>query len=148
MLQTLQPFPDQCLVRRTARKGKRSFANCSWARMIADGIAGSAHAASTALDPWRGAKARKHGVQDRRQRPMVQLQRLITLAEDHDDPVTAGLITGRSAFHEKAAWKLRATAQGPSGKWLGKRATRPWRFPSFRLVRHAASVSVEEKNIA
>ena len=36
---------------------------------------------------------------------------LIDLAEKHKDPVTVDLITGRSAFHEKAAWMLRATAK-------------------------------------
>jgi starvation-inducible DNA-binding protein len=36
---------------------------------------------------------------------------LIVLADEQSDPVTADLITGRSAFHEKAAWMLRATAR-------------------------------------
>ena len=36
---------------------------------------------------------------------------LIDLAEQHKDPVTVDLITGRCAFHEKAAWMLRATAK-------------------------------------
>lgn len=36
---------------------------------------------------------------------------LIDLAEKHHDPVTVDLITGRCAFHEKAAWMLRATAK-------------------------------------
>ncbi len=35
---------------------------------------------------------------------------LIELAEEHRDPVTADLATARSAFHEQAAWMLRATA--------------------------------------
>jgi len=39
-----------------------------------------------------------------------RLHALIKLAEDHNDPVTADLATARSAFHEKAAWMLRATA--------------------------------------
>lgn len=38
------------------------------------------------------------------------LHDLITLAEDHNDPVTADLATQKSAFHEKAAWMLRAMA--------------------------------------
>ncbi|MHC0052746.1 Dps family protein [Actibacterium sp. D379-3] len=38
------------------------------------------------------------------------LHSLIKMAEDHDDPVTADMATARSAFHEKAAWMLRATA--------------------------------------
>lgn len=40
-----------------------------------------------------------------------RMHRLIALADDHSDPVTADLVTGRSAFHEKAAWMLRATAR-------------------------------------
>lgn len=39
-----------------------------------------------------------------------RLHALIELAESHKDPVTADLATERSAFHEKAAWMLRATA--------------------------------------
>lgn len=37
---------------------------------------------------------------------------LFKLAEDNADPVTADLATRRSAFHEQAAWMLRATAKG------------------------------------
>lgn len=40
-----------------------------------------------------------------------RLHDVIKLAEDSDDPVTADLITARSAFHEKAAWMLRASAK-------------------------------------
>ncbi|MFZ1727383.1 MAG: DNA starvation/stationary phase protection protein [Albidovulum sp.] len=40
-----------------------------------------------------------------------RMHSLIELAEKHKDPVTADMITGRSAFHEKAAWMLRATAK-------------------------------------
>jgi starvation-inducible DNA-binding protein len=36
---------------------------------------------------------------------------LIELAEERKDPVTADLATARSAFHEQAAWMLRATAK-------------------------------------
>lgn len=36
---------------------------------------------------------------------------LIEKAEDAKDPVTADLLTARSAFHEKAAWMLRATTK-------------------------------------
>ena len=36
------------------------------------------------------------------------MHELVSLAEEHDDPVTADLATVRSAFHEKAAWMLRA----------------------------------------
>ena len=37
-----------------------------------------------------------------------RLHDLIALAAEHDDPVTEDLATARSAFHEKAAWMLRA----------------------------------------
>ncbi|WP_112323567.1 Dps family protein [Oceanibium sediminis] len=37
-----------------------------------------------------------------------RLHALIELAETHKDGVTADLATARSAFHEKAAWMLRA----------------------------------------
>ncbi|MFN3936679.1 MAG: Dps family protein [Gemmobacter sp.] len=40
-----------------------------------------------------------------------RLHGLIDLAGDHGDPVTEDLATARSAFHEKAAWMLRATAK-------------------------------------
>ncbi|MFC4667947.1 Dps family protein [Seohaeicola nanhaiensis] len=40
-----------------------------------------------------------------------RMHSLIELADEHNDPVTADLITARSAFHEKAAWMLRATAK-------------------------------------
>jgi starvation-inducible DNA-binding protein len=40
-----------------------------------------------------------------------RMHALIELAEKHKDPVTADMVTGRSAFHEKAAWVLRATAK-------------------------------------
>lgn len=36
---------------------------------------------------------------------------LFKLAEENSDPVTADLATRRSAFHEQAAWMLRATAK-------------------------------------
>lgn len=45
------------------------------------------------------------------ERVAKRMRDLITLAEDNADPVTADLITGRSAFHEKAAWMLRATSK-------------------------------------
>lgn len=41
----------------------------------------------------------------------ADLHDLITLAEDHEDAVTADLATARSAFHEKSAWMLRAIAK-------------------------------------
>ena len=37
-----------------------------------------------------------------------RLHKLIETAEDSSDPVTADLATARAAFHEKAAWMLRA----------------------------------------
>lgn len=40
-----------------------------------------------------------------------RMHRLIALADENSDPVTADLVTGRSAFHEKAAWMLRSTAR-------------------------------------
>ena len=40
-----------------------------------------------------------------------RMHKVITLAEVHEDPVTADLMTARSAFHEQAAWMLRATAK-------------------------------------
>lgn len=38
-----------------------------------------------------------------------RLHALIRLSESQNDPVTADMATARSAFHEKAAWMLRAT---------------------------------------
>ncbi|WP_305969590.1 MULTISPECIES: Dps family protein [unclassified Mameliella] len=40
-----------------------------------------------------------------------RLHALIALADTHRDPVTEDLATARSAFHEKAAWMLRALAK-------------------------------------
>lgn len=40
-----------------------------------------------------------------------RFHKLIETATKNDDPVTADLATSRSAFHEKAAWMLRATAK-------------------------------------
>lgn len=40
-----------------------------------------------------------------------RMHKVISSAEDGNDPVTADLLTGRCAFHEKAAWMLRATAK-------------------------------------
>lgn len=39
-----------------------------------------------------------------------RMRALVETAEAADDPVTADLATERTAFHEKAAWMLRATA--------------------------------------
>ena len=40
-----------------------------------------------------------------------RLHDAISLADEHEDPVTADMLTARSAFHEQAAWMLRATAK-------------------------------------
>ncbi|WP_411891008.1 Dps family protein [Yoonia sp. SDW83-1] len=41
-----------------------------------------------------------------------RLHALIEIAEEHNDPVTEDMATARSAFHEQAAWMLKAiTAQ-------------------------------------
>lgn len=40
-----------------------------------------------------------------------RLHDLIDLVGEHSDPVTEDLATGRSAFHEQAAWMLRATGK-------------------------------------
>ena len=40
-----------------------------------------------------------------------RMHKVIETAEKAGDPVTADLLTGRCAFHEKAAWMLRATAK-------------------------------------
>lgn len=40
-----------------------------------------------------------------------RLRGAIEVAEQGNDPVTADLLTARCAFHEKAAWMLRATAK-------------------------------------
>lgn len=40
-----------------------------------------------------------------------RMHAIIEKAEEAKDPVTADLLTGRCAFHEKAAWMLRATAK-------------------------------------
>lgn len=45
------------------------------------------------------------------ERVASRFKAVIKLADESDDPVTADLITARSAFHEKAAWMLRATAK-------------------------------------
>ncbi len=45
---------------------------------------------------------------DDHERVAHRLHGLIKVAGDHGDDVTADLATARSAFHEKAAWMLRA----------------------------------------
>lgn len=41
-----------------------------------------------------------------------RLHAVIKLAGENNDPVTEDLATARSAFHEKAAWMLRALSKG------------------------------------
>ena len=41
----------------------------------------------------------------------VRFHALIKLADENSDPVTGDLATQRAAFHEEAAWMLRATAK-------------------------------------
>jgi starvation-inducible DNA-binding protein len=45
---------------------------------------------------------------DDHERVAHRLHALIKIAAEHNDPVTEDLATARSAFHEKAAWVLRA----------------------------------------
>ena len=45
------------------------------------------------------------------QRVAHRLHALIEIAADSNDPVTEDLATARSAFHEQAAWMLRAIAK-------------------------------------
>lgn len=40
-----------------------------------------------------------------------RMHAVIEKSESGNDPVTADLLTGRCAFHEKAAWMLRATSK-------------------------------------
>ena len=57
------------------------------------------------------AQAMVEDLADDHEKVAKRMHKLISLADEHDDPVTADLITARSAFHEKAAWMLRATAK-------------------------------------
>ncbi|WP_296420144.1 Dps family protein [Pseudooctadecabacter sp.] len=45
------------------------------------------------------------------ERAAHRLHALVELSGDHKDPVTEDLATERSAFHEQAAWMLRAIAK-------------------------------------
>ncbi|MFA8443888.1 Dps family protein [Yoonia sp.] len=45
---------------------------------------------------------------DDHERTAHRLHALIKLSGDHNDPVTEDLATARSAFHEQAAWMLKA----------------------------------------
>jgi DNA-binding ferritin-like protein (oxidative damage protectant) len=59
-----------------------------------------------------GAAAMVTGLKERHEALARACHEGITLAEDSGDPVTADMLTGRSAAHEKAAWMLRAMAAG------------------------------------
>jgi starvation-inducible DNA-binding protein len=48
---------------------------------------------------------------DDHERLAHRLHALVELAGERNDPVTDDLATARSAFHEKAAWMLRAIAK-------------------------------------
>ena len=48
---------------------------------------------------------------DDHERVAHRLKALIAIAGEANDPVTEDLCTGRSAFHEKAAWMLRSIAK-------------------------------------
>jgi len=52
-----------------------------------------------------------HDLAEDHTRVAHRLHALIKLAGDHNDPVTEDLATERSAFHEKAAWMLRAISK-------------------------------------
>lgn len=54
---------------------------------------------------WCGSLAQDHSAIAKR------LHDVIDAAEEARDPVTADLATARAAFHEKAAWMLRALAK-------------------------------------
>ena len=52
-----------------------------------------------------------HDLANDHERVAHRFHALVELAASRDDPVTDDLATGRSAFHEKAAWMLRALAK-------------------------------------
>ena len=45
-------------------------------------------------------------------RVAARLHQLVDVASEHGDPVTEDLAIARAAFHEKAAWMLRAISRG------------------------------------
>lgn len=49
-------------------------------------------------------------LQGEHERLAAKMRALVETAEEAKDPATADLATARAAFHEKAAWMLRATA--------------------------------------
>ncbi len=62
-------------------------------------------------DTLPSAQAMVEDLADDHEKAAKRMHKVIALAEEHDDPVTADLITARSAFHEQSAWMLRATAK-------------------------------------
>jgi len=63
------------------------------------------------LDKMPSAQGMVEDLADDHTRVARRFHGLIKLAEESADPVTADLATSRSAFHEQAAWMLRATAK-------------------------------------
>lgn len=63
------------------------------------------------LDKLPSTEAMMNDLVTDHQQVAKRMHALISLADDHSDPVTADLITARSAFHEKAAWMLRAISK-------------------------------------
>lgn len=62
------------------------------------------------MDGTPSARAMVEDLAEDHQRVAHRLHALVELADEHGDPVTEDLATERSAFHEEAAWMLRATA--------------------------------------
>lgn len=63
------------------------------------------------LEKMPDAKAMAADLAGDHERVAHRMHALVALAESRKDVVTADLATARSAFHEKAAWMLRATAK-------------------------------------
>lgn len=70
--------------------------------------------ARSAIEDRAGGLSTEEMVQDLatdHERLAHRLHALVKMVEDRSDPVTEDLATERSAFHEKAAWMLRAMAK-------------------------------------
>jgi starvation-inducible DNA-binding protein len=65
----------------------------------------------TEIKNAKGAAAMCEGLADDHAKVAKRLHDVVDKAEKADDPVTADLATQRAAFHEKAAWMLRALSQ-------------------------------------
>ena len=63
------------------------------------------------LDKVPDAKAMVEDLAADHERIAHRMHALVELAEGRKDVVTADMATARSAFHEKSAWMLRATAK-------------------------------------